>query len=57
MLSAMLFDRANTQLAEARKIAGNVGQTVKDLDLTGFQDSLKGFKDGIEDVLRESTTW
>jgi len=48
MLSAMLFDRANTQLAEARKIAGNVGQTVKDLDLTGFQDSLKGFKDGIE---------
>lgn len=49
MLSAMMFDRANTQLAEARKIAGSVGQTVKDLDLSGFQDSLKGFKDGIED--------
>ena len=49
MLSAMLFDRANTQLAEARKIAGDVGQTVKDLDLSGFQDSLKGFKQGVED--------
>jgi hypothetical protein len=49
MLSALMFDRANTQLAEARKIAGDVGQTVKDLDLSGFQDSLKGFKQGIED--------
>jgi len=49
MLSAMLFDRANTQLAEARKIAGDVGQTVKDLDLSGFQDGLKGFKQGIEE--------
>jgi len=49
MLSAMMFDRANTQLAEARKIAGDVGQTVKDLDLSGFQDSLKGFKQGIEE--------
>ena len=49
MLSAMMFDRANTQLAEARKIAGNVGQTVKDLDLSGFQDGLKGFKAGIEE--------
>ena len=49
MLSAMMFDRANTQLAEARKIAGDVGQTVKDLDLSGFQDSLKDFKSGIEE--------
>jgi hypothetical protein len=45
----MYFDRANTQLAEARKIAGNVGQSVEDLDLTGFQDGLKGFKEGVED--------
>ena len=49
MLSAMMFDRANTQLAEARKVAGNVGQTVKDLDLSGFQDGLKSFKQGIEE--------
>ena len=48
MLGAYFFDQANTQLAEARKIAGSVGQTVKDLDLTSFQDGLKGFKDGIE---------
>jgi hypothetical protein len=49
MLSALMFDKANTQLAEARKLAGNVGQTIKDLDKAGFQDSLKGFKKGIED--------
>ena len=49
MLSALMFDRANTQLAEARKLAGNVGQTIKNLDKKGFQDSLKGFKKGIED--------
>ena len=49
MLSAMMFDRANTQLAEARKLAGDVGQTVEDLDLSGFQDGLKGFKQGIEE--------
>ena len=48
MLGALFFDRANTELAAARKIAGDTGQTIKDLDLSGFQDSLKGFKDGVE---------
>ena len=48
MLGAMAFDQANTKLAEARKVAGNVGQTADDLDMTGFQDSLPDFSKGIE---------
>ena len=49
MLSAMLFDKAQTNLADARKIAGNTGQTIKDLDLSGFQDTLPDFQKNIED--------
>ena len=49
MLGAFYFDRANTDLARARAIAGDVGQSVKDLDLRGFQDSLPEFAKNIED--------
>ena len=49
MLGAMLFDSANTRLADARKLAGDVGQSVKDLDLDGFQNSLADFTKNIED--------
>ncbi len=49
MLGAMLFDSANTRLADARKLAGDVGQSGKDLDLDGFQNSLNDFTKNIED--------
>lgn len=49
MLSAMYFDQANTNLAKARSIAGNVkSAVVNDLDLKGFQDNLADFKSGME---------
>ena len=50
MLGAFYFDRANTDLARAREIAGDVTKSVKEkLDLRGFQDSLPDFQKNIED--------
>ena len=50
MLAAFYFDRANTDLARAREIAGDVTKSVKEkLDLRGFQDSLPDFKKNMED--------
>jgi hypothetical protein len=50
MLGAFYFDRANTDLARAREIAGDVSKAAKEnLDLRGFQDSLPDFQKNIED--------
>lgn len=50
MLGAFYFDRANTDLARAREIAGDVSKAAKEkLDLRGFQDSLPEFQKNIED--------
>ena len=48
LLSWYYFDRANTDLARAREIAGEASQTIKDLNLRGFQDGLDSFQKNIE---------
>jgi hypothetical protein len=49
MLSAFYFDKANTELAKARQLAGDVKRAAaKDLNKQGVKDSLKEFKKGIE---------
>lgn len=47
-LGAIKFFQAQDNLANARKIAGDAGQTIKDLDLPGFEASLPGFRDMVE---------
>jgi hypothetical protein len=47
-LGAIKFFQAQDQLANARKIAGDTGQTIKDLDMPGFEASLPGFRDMVE---------
>jgi len=47
-VGSMRFYQAQEHLANARKIAGEPGQALDDLDMPGFEASLPGFRDMME---------